>query len=269
MAFEYFELQETRGFADANGKVTASRVFRCFDDVTPLATPADVYAHFGVELPQIKEVFPGETAVYAVSYNIKHIPESRNAWEVTINYENTEPGTHLPNEEGYTEFSIDYAVEFRDLWRIDVPANKHVNGIPVLTDIAGTAVDMAGEPISVMTRMSDLVIKETVSSLTFAARSRVIRAARGRRNSAIFYGAPLGQVLYTGASASRIGLEKYSVTHKFRVDEFYHLIQTPERNQTKEVGCTRDGTGKLRATTVTYIQPFPGTYDFNSLSENF
>lgn len=267
MALEFFELQETRGFSDNGGKKTATRTFRCFDDAAPLTTPADVRANFGGSLPDIGDLFPGEKVVYAVSYSIKHVVEARGTWEVTFNYENSEPAERLPQEEGYTEISIDYAVEFRDVYRIGM--NIPTGGTPTVNDIGGTKIDKAGEPLSVMVRMSDVTIKETVSAASFPERSTRIRSARGRRNSAIFQGAPIGQVLYTGASASRIGLEKFSVTHKFRVDEFSHLLQSANRNQLKEVECTPDGTSIWRATTVQFVQPFPGLADFNLLSENF
>lgn len=184
-----------------------------------------------------------------------------------FNYENTEPGGKLPQEEGYTQITIDYRSEFRDLWRINptIPSNGTQNG----NDCGGTKIDSAGVPHSVLVRMSDITISETVSAASFPARSINIRAARGRRNLTVFQGAPIGQVLYTGAQASRIGLEKFSITHKFAQDEFSHMLQSPKRNQTGEVMYSPDTQGNQRATFVTLIQPFPGFADFNLLSENF
>lgn len=267
MALEFFELQETRGFSDNGGKKTATRTFRCFDDAAPLTTPADVRANFGGSLPDIGDLFPGEKVVYAISYSIKHVVEARGTWEVTFNYENSEPAERLPQEEGYTEISIDYAAEFRDAWRLqpNIPSNGTQTGV----DCGGTSIDKAGVPLSVLVRMSDITIVETVSAYSFPERSIKIRQARGRRNLTQFQGAPIGQVLYTGATANRIGLEKFSISHKFRQDEAFHMIQSTRRNQLKEIQTVADAQSIHRAEFVDLVQPFPGFADFNLLSENF
>jgi hypothetical protein len=267
MAVEYIELQETRGFSDNGGKKSASRTFHVWDDASPITSPSGVRATFGSSLPDIGDLFPDETVVYAISYSIRFVAESRNVWEVTFNYENTEPGGKLPQEEGYVQITIDYRSEFRDLWRLSptIPSNGTQNN----NDCGGTSIDSAGVPLSVLVRMSDITITETVSAASFPARSLAIRAARGRRNLTVFQGAPIGQVLYTGANASRVGLEKFSITHKFAQDEFSHMLQRAKRNQTGEVIYGPDAQQNQRATVVTLIQPFPGFADFNLLSENF
>lgn len=267
MALEYVELQETRGFRDNGGKKTATRLFRLWDDAAPLTTPAEVRAYFGSTLPDIGDLFPGETVVYAVSYAIKHVPEARNLWEVSFDYENTEPGQKLPQEEGYVQITIDYSAEFRDLWRVN-PAIP-TNGTQTGADCGGTPIDKSGEPLSVLVRMSDITITETVSAASFPSRSLLIRAARGRRNLTIFQGAPIGQVYYKGATANRIGLEKFSIVHKFAQDEYSHMLQSPRRNQTGMPQTAPDPQGVWRASHVELVQPFPGFADFNLLSENF
>lgn len=267
MAFEYLELQETRGFSDSGGRVTATRTFRCWDDASPITSPKLVKDHFGVELPEIRENFPDEKLIFATAFSIKHLPDTRGVWEVVFTYENAEPAERLPNEEGYVQISIDYAAEFRDAWRLqpNIPANGTQTGV----DCGGTPIDKAGVPISVLVRMSDITIVETVSAYSFPERSIKIRQARGRRNLTPFQGAPIGQVLYTGATANRIGLEKFSISHKFRQDEAFHMIQSPRRNQLKEVDVVADLQGIYRAGNVDLVQPFPGFADFNLLSENF
>ena len=267
MAFEYIEVQETRGFSENGGKKTASRVFRAWDNDTPLTSPAAVRAYFGVSLPDVGDLFPDETVVYCVSYSMKHLPNSRNEWEVTFNYENTEISGKLPQEEGYVQYAINYSVEFRDFWRISptIPTNGQQNG----NNCGGTPIDKAGEPLSVMVRMSDITITETVSAASFPARSQTIRSMRGKRNSVQFEGAPVGQVLYTGASANRIALEKLSVAHKFVQDEYYHMLQSPRLNQLKKPELERDNQGVYRAKWVDLVQPFPQLANFNLLSENF
>ena len=267
MAFEYVELQETRNYSEAAGKVTASRKFRCWDDASPIQTPAEVRDHFGSELPSVGSKFPDENVVYCTSYSISHVPDMRNTWEVTFNYENTEFTGQLPQEEGYVQITVDYAAEFRDVWRLNptIPQYGTQNG----QNCGGEKIDKAGEPISVLVRMSDLTIVETVSAASFPDRSLLIRQARGRRNLTQFQGAPIGQVLYTGATANRIGIEKYQITHRFRQDEAFHMIQSPRRNQLGQVQKELDNQGIWRAAWVDLVQPFAGFADFNLLSENF
>lgn len=267
MAFEYLELQETRGFSDSGGRVTATRTFRCWDDASPITTPAGVKEHFGSELPDIRDNFPDEKLIFATAFSIKHLPDTRGVWEVVFTYENAEPAERLPNEEGYTQITIDYAAEFRDVWRLQ--PNIPTNGTQTGVDCGGTKIDKAGEPLSVLVRMSDITIVETVSAFGFPERSLKIRQARGRRNLTPFQGAPIGQVLYAGATATRIGLEKFSISHRFRQDENSHMQQSPRRNQLKEIMTTPDNDGIHRAEFVDLVQPFPGFADFNLLSENF
>jgi hypothetical protein len=268
MAFEYVELQETRNYSEAAGKVTASRKFRCWDDASPIETPAEVRDHFGDELPSVGSKFPDENVVYCTSYSISHVPDMRNTWEVTFNYENTEFTGQLPQEEGYVQITVDYAAEFRDVWRLNPNIPQY--GTQTGLECGGTKIDKAGEPISVLARMSDLTIVETVSASSFPDRSLLIRQARGRRNLTQFQGAPIGQVLYTGATANRIGIEKYQITHRFRQDEAFHMIQSPLRDQLGKVRTQEDGPFQIhRAKWVDLVQPFSGFADFNLLSENF
>lgn len=267
MAFEYLELQETRGFSDSGGRVTATRTFRCWDDASPITTPAGVKEHFGSELPDIRDNFPDEKLIFATAFSIKHLPDTRGVWEVVFTYENAEPAERLPNEEGYTQITIDYAAEFRDVWRLQ--PNIPTNGTQTGANCGGTPIDKAGVPLSVLVRMSDITITETVSAFSFPDRSIKIRQARGRRNLTPFQGAPIGQVLYAGATANRIGLEKFSISHRFRQDENFHMIQSPRRNQLGNVQTSPDTEGLDRATWVDLVQPFPGFADFNLLSENF
>lgn len=268
MAITVIEQRDTRNFSQSTGRISASRTFVVYDDAAPLTTPAAVRAYFNsTDLPQIGDVFPGETDVYAVNFDISLIEDSDKAWRVQFSYENVEPGESQPNEEGYTEITIDYKAEFRDIYRLS--PNVPTNGNPgVNQEIGGTPVDAAGAPISKLHRLSELVITEVVAGSTFPERSLRIRDARGKRNSAVFQGAPIGQVLYQGATATRIAVNKFQIQHRFAQDEKYHLLQMPEKNQDGEVNRTLVN-GVWRAKTVVYVQPFPDGYDFNTLSENF
>lgn len=269
MAATVYEMQETRGLSEASGRFTATRKFAVWDDASAITQPSTIRALFGAgSLPDIGDEFPGETDIFAISYDIRHLPNSRNIWEVEFRYENTEPGDKQPQEPGYTEFSIDYSFEFRQLWRARPNLPVPVNGTATLDDIGGTKVDAGGRPVSVMVKITNLTIGETVLASTLPDRSQVIRLLRGRRNNTIFYGAPIGQVLYLGAQSSRIALDKYTLQHKFAVDEFSHLVQTPALDHNREVFVSKVN-GVFRASEVRFVQPFPDFGDFNLLSENF
>lgn len=269
MAATIYEMQETRGLSESSGRFTATRKFAVWDEVSAITQPATIRALFGAgSLPDIGDLFPGETDIYAISYDIRHLPNSRNIWEVEFRYENTEPGEKQPQEPGYTEFSIDYSFEFRQLWRARPNLAVPTNGTPTLDDIGGTKVDAGGRPVSVMVKITNLVIAETVLSTTVPDRSQVIRLLRGRRNNTVFYGAPIGQVLYLGAQSSRIALDKYTLQHKFAVDEYSHLIQSAALDHNREV-FVDPVNGVFRASEVRFVQPFPDFGDFNQLSENF
>ena len=269
MAVTIIELQETRSFSEAGGKFSASRKFLVYDDAAPITTPAGVRDNFGKSsLPEIGEQFPGETDIYAISYDIRHIPESRNVWEVEFRYENTQPDERQPQEPGYVEITIDYASEFRDFYRVKPNLDIPTNGTPSLNDINGTPIDVAGEPMSFAARLSTVNITETILGETLPDRSLAIRAARGRRNQFPFLGAPIGQVVYLGATASRIAVNKFQIQHKFSQDDLYHMLQQPRRDPQRNVELFRVN-GVLRANFVTWVQPFPEFYDFGLLSENF
>lgn len=270
MAITVIEQRDTRNFSQSTGRISASRTFVVYDDAAPLTTPAAVRAYFdSTNLPQIGDLFPGETDVYAVNFDISLVEDSEKAWRVQFSYENVEPGDSQPNEEGYTEITIDYKAEFRDIYRLSPNLGLAPNGNPSNeNDIGGIPVDASGSPISKIQRLSELIITEVVAASTFPARSLIIRAARGKRNNAPFQGAPIGQVLYQGATATRIAVNKFQIQHRFAQDEFYHLIQRPQKNAEGDP-VKEFINGFWRAKPVSWVQPFPDGYDFNTISENF
>jgi hypothetical protein len=112
-------------------------------------------------------------------------------------------------------------------------------------------------------------IGETVLSSTIQARLVTIANMTGKRNDAVFQGFAAGTLVYQGASASRIAVDKYTLSHKFAFDSRFHMLQIPERDQNKEVVPMRDNNNIVRAKRVRWVQPFPILGQFNTLSENF
>jgi hypothetical protein len=268
MTATIYETQETRDFSMSGGRVSASRRFVVFDDAAEITEPAVVRDLFGAGLPEMGDLFPGEWNIFATNYAITRRAGSSGVWDVEISYSNNEPGTFQPAEVGYVDYSIDYSAEFRELWRVGSGLIIPANGSPNTNDIAGVKIDQAGVPVSVLVRMSTIQITETVTSVSIPARSLVIRAARGRRNNTVFQGAPVGQALYQGATATRIAIDTYTITHKFSQDEYSHLLQVPARDQNGEV-IKAVTASVFNASIVRFVQPFPNSYDFNAISENF
>lgn len=208
--------------------------------------------------------------MYAKSYSLRPEAESRNVWILDFTYENSEPLEKQPQEIGYTQFSVNWSVEFRDIYRVNPGMNIPQYGSPAGDAfVGGTSVDVAGEPMSVLHYLGAIEFSETVSLATLPDRSQLIRAARGKRNLTEFQGAPIGQVLYKGASANRIGVDRVSLTHTFAQDAHYHMIQVADKDADGKVQLIQIPTGEFVAYACRWRQPFPEFANFNLLSENF
>ena len=269
------ELQETRNESWSDGKITATRRFAVWNDSTPLTTAAAVRALFGttvdgVDLPDIGSQFPGDTALYAKSYTLKPEAESRYVWMLEFAYENSEPLEKQPQEIGYSQFSVDWSVEFRDFYRVNPGMSIPQYGSPSNEAfVGGTSIDVAGEPMTVLHNLSTIEFVETVALSTLPDRSQLIRAARGKRNLAEFQGAPIGQVLYRGAKANRIGVDRVSLVHSFSQDSLYHMIQVVDKDADGKPKLVEMPNGEKVAQVCRWRQPFPEFANFNLLSENF
>jgi hypothetical protein len=276
MALAAIELQETRNMNYSGGKTAATRRFAIWDDAAPLTTPKQIRDTFGttingLDIPTRNSLFPGEIGIYARSYSITVRDDGSGIWNLDWHYENGEPFQFQPLEIGYTQFSVDWSAEFRDVWRTNPGLVIPPFGSPNVleSDIGGRKVDSAGLPLSVLSYFSTIEFTETVALETLPDRSQSIRAVRGTRNAVDFQGAPRGQVVYKGARAQRVALDKVSLTHSFAQDAQMHLIQVPRRGADGQVLLSEASPGILRAAIVAYEQPFPDFTDFNALSENF
>lgn len=275
MSVSAIELQASRSSSDSNGKTTATRTFAVWNDASELTSPAAVRATFGtvagsVTIPDVGDLFPDETDVYCIAYNISREDGSRGVWKVEYSYENTEWTFVGEASVGYVQFTLDWSAEFRDVWRVapglNVPANGSAGSN---TQAGGSSIDVAGEPMSVLRYFATLEISETVPLTTLDARSAVIMATRGTRNSGVFRNGAIGSVLYKGAKASRISSNKASLTHSFVQDDWYHMIQYPKKLADGGTELLESTPGVYNAAIVYWRQPFPLFSDFNQLSENF
>lgn len=272
MAQVTVEALETRSLSDTGGRLNGSRSFYVYDDTTPMTQPSSIVFGTG-GMPDYGEAFPGETEVFATSFSIEPVPNSNYVWRVTWQYmaggggEVITPIQVQPVVPGYVGVSLEYGGEFRDAWRTG-PSLTYWTSSYQDTDIGGRKIDAAGEPVSVFVPFQTLVVEETVSAGSMPSRSVNIRYATGERNDRAFFGAEAGSLLYEGASARRVSLTAYSITHRFRYDPWWHARQQPRMGQSRQPDVDLYG-GFLQANFVRWVQPFPRTFNFNSLSEYF
>jgi hypothetical protein len=275
---------ESRTYSYEAGKVTASRTFKVFDTtLSGLKTPADVRAVFGSAgdgvgfaggetwLPEVDELFPGETELYAQSYSLAR-DAGTEVWTVVWTYRNAESGSSQPNEPGYVEYTLDVSAGFVDTYFVNpqYPRDGTLSANDGSNQITGGAqIDIEGTPISSLRLTTDINISETVASTGgMPAVYTQARAARGKRNSATWEGLAKGRVVYLGCTVRRIGVSLYSVQHRLQEASDFHLIQYPERDSTGRIP-TSPINGKDRASKVLWRQPFPDFYDFTLISSNW
>lgn len=267
------EALDTRSISNSGGNLSGSRTFHVYSDdpSAPIQEPASIVLGDGT-LPAYGELFPGETDLYATTFQIDPVPDSGYVWRVRWNYssgggEVPDPNQVIPTVPGYVTFSMEYGGQWRDAWRAE-PGLTLWSPTYNNADIAGTKIDAGGEPTSVWSPQHTLIVEETVTSASISSRSIAIRNCVGTRNSASFYGAAAGTLLYEGASARRVSLLAYSVTHRFRYDEWLHAGQQPRMNSQRQPDVDLYG-GQLQANNVRWVQPYGSTTNFNTISENF
>ena len=268
---EIIEKLESRSIQSSGGRGTGSRQFyaRGYGD------PSQIYKTFGktvsgVAVPNKGESSPSIPGLIAKDFSITAVPGQSSVYEISWAYEmisteflaapEVDPPEQLPNEVNYVELSSEIRTEFMLAWRSN-PSTSDADSPSPDDDIGGTPVDAGGNPTSIMRRRQELVLTETVNYVQFGN----ISAMAFKRNSRPFLGASVGRVLYRGASVRRTGLSVYTIAHSFVDDQFYHLEQQPLIDQN---GVAIDIDNDGHADEVYFIQPFPDTGDFHSLSQN-
>lgn len=275
------EQRESRAEQEnADGSRTAARVFMVY----PLAsetftTPADVRAKFGTtpdqgdSLPGYREQFPGDAGMLAAFVEIEPEAPDQHMWRVVWHYKTLYTGERNPTEEGYLEWGETGSLEFRDKWRNSYPMPP--TGYPdasipagVSVEVYGTAIDVAGVPVSASHATGEITISENVTSANLPSYRLAWAAASGKRNSAAFAGRPKGSLLLLPPTLSKIAPNMYRVQYRMPWDQDFHCVQVPARTADGEVRKGTDGTN-LFAELVHWRQPFPLTVDFFTLSPNF
>jgi hypothetical protein len=91
----------------------------------------------------------------------------------------------------------------------------------------------------------------------------------GKRNDAVFLGAPIGTLLYQGFQTAPIDSNYYRMSHTFLYDAWYHLEQIPAPNPTGEpiltAGVTIGTYPILQVASVVWLQKYSDTASFSSI----
>jgi hypothetical protein len=198
----------------------------------------------------------GQTC-YLQSITADSVADGPGIYDVRADY-STESWTVTSN---YVAMDMESNAQIVDVWRTGATMPGDISA-PADTDIGGTSVDINGYPISAVYPQQTLSITNIRSNNNAAG----ILAALGKRNSDAYLGAAAGSLLFTGASAKRIGDAKYEVTYKLTYDAAFHLRQQPARDADGKCRVTApDANGVSKAQRVMWRQPFKATYAFSSI----
>jgi hypothetical protein len=281
MAVRFVESLDSRTLVDESGRAVGSRRFAIYNDDTggtALTTPESVIALYGTtdgngtNLPAKGDPFPGFADLLALSPRLRRMPGHADLWEVEWQYRtsNWVPTDLQPEEVGYVDVTTTAYGEPVDVWRTLSAAERETlfgtggdyafgNQPGSNTDIGGTAVDIAGVPVSLATFKVEIQLTETTDQLPDQG---YLVQFLNRRNNTTFSGAPVGMVVYRGFDTARIDLGLWRVSHRFVLDPYYHLVQIPTYNPDGSVWVNSTGV----AEEVYYRQPFQGGADFNAIS---
>jgi hypothetical protein len=264
MAQTVHEQLVSRNLSISGGKITGTRVFVVWDDAAAITEPSQIT--LGANgMPAAGDLFPGETTVYALSHTIDPLGDGKATWRVTWQYG---PSTNPPSDLGYVERTTSTGFQFLDVYRLNVPSAYGGNGSNG-SNIGGTPVDAGGDPTTIRTVVVTLQISENIRDFQMPGRLATIAEAVGKRNSATFEGFAAGTLVYSGNDSSRVNVNLFRLTHRFEYRADFHMQQVPRKNSQGDVSMTFSPQYGFHAETVAFVQPFPQTYDFNTISENF
>jgi hypothetical protein len=281
MATVVLETIDSRPLQTQGGITTATRSFTVYDDATPITDAVQVYTLFGTAgLPNYGEQFPNAAiALIANDVTVRRMENQTDVYEVVWSYIQVSFGlldVKEPNEPGYVDVSASANAEPVDAWRslnaVNISAlvaqgAHYQNGTPQnddIFDIGGRPIDIAGEPVSRLVRKVESTFSITVDAVPNLG---FFAAFIGRRNSLNFNGSAPGRVLYLGADIRRISKQRWSISHRFSLDEWLHMRQQIARfpDGTPILGSFSSTAG-VRAQYVTFVQPFPDLADLYQIS---
>lgn len=219
--------------------------------------------------------FPGIPTLRATEHSAEQIDRAKpgQGYEVTVRYEPStgpdwqQPGPNDPGDPGFLEINVETSAKPYDVWRVGDPeaTDWDVDATPsaaeaggVLLDIGGVKIDSGGEQVSTVRVFSTLRVSKTLNAEPDYLE---IRNHTGTRNSSVYAGAAIGSLLYQGGNSRRIGVSTYIVDHTFHWDDWYHLVQVPDRDANGIIQLDLQN----HAEPVFWRQSFPLKTDFFAL----
>ena len=259
------ELYTSRTFANDNGQWTCNRSF--------LAYPNTADANVGLTglmqhpaVPKLGDRHPELATMIVVGHEMNPIEDHAGAYGIVVKYAGGEmPGGGGGNNSttpGFVTEAVNMRVVYIDVWRTG--GDFMLPDGNTTTDIGGDCVDTAGQPYSYPLPLVELQVTENLPHPPYfnAWAGRV-----AKRNSQSFAHAEPGQVVYFGATSKQMTPEIWQVTHTFVWDK--HMKHRRQQAKTDETGRVslgpKEGVDSFGfcADTVTWVQPFPVTSDFN------
>tara|TARA_R110000824_G_scaffold367453_4_gene556639 strand:+ start:1909 stop:2742 length:834 start_codon:yes stop_codon:yes gene_type:complete len=198
------------------------------------------------------------------SYDLRREPSGNDTWFVTFKFRNVPHNPSLPQTPsglssgpeaiGFEELTARTTVVPVLAWRGGNMAMPEDNGLwgEARGDIGGDPLDAGGQPQTVFKWQFEITRSE-VSEQAFSKSLSSFGFQTGYRNSSEVFGFPAGTVIYKGANITRIGTNRYRVSHAYTYDSFYHAIQTMGYNADGQFDVNEDG----YADVVYWTQPFP------------
>lgn len=293
MTIQKKEALESRSYNSANGRRKYKRKFHVWDDAFTYGEGTGLNSTSALLQSSVAsgDPHPENAAFFATDFDVTQQRDTRHVWEVEWTYEPITPGGggDDPFEVGFSEINTDHQVEFVDTYRVDyVPDEGEPSFWPPLTiwsegyppampttenaedtDIGGMSVDEAGRPVSSIVRAVRFVITHVTPALTNSDLEFLTGMTGARnKNSSPFIGVPAGQLLYKGASTSRITTDTYRVVHEFIADEFFHMRQVALHDKDgKPIRYSPGGPDSQEyASFVHWIQPFPRLLAFDGFN---
>jgi len=164
-----------------------------------------------------------------------------------------------------------------NVWRIGptIPSNGDVTWPTGVVDIAGTKVDVAGNPVSyeipqMQISMEILWDRTGQNGLNAVGEppTSLYSSYIGTRNSVSFLGCDIGTMVYRGFTVSPQN-EYYRIQHQWLWDQMYHLDQIalpmPDGAPVCESIVTIAGLDVLQCTKVGFFQKYPSKTNHTSL----
>lgn len=280
MSVQVQEQIASRAVSKSGGKLTARRSFHVWNTAVAIDTPGQVVVLFGTSgLPVYGEAFPESPNLLARDYRIARADGHTDLWVVEWDYGIGDQVGLIgrePGEIGYTEITARIGGGFVDAWRALTGAQLSAltavgaaypsgSGNSSRSDIGGTPIDVAGEPLQDVVRQVEIQITEIQGGMPDLS---FYLPFVWCRNNTSFLGARIGQLLYTGANVSRIDVNRFQWEHTFVLDRWWHMRQQPYKYADGRIPMMGQP-GRQNAESVFFVQPFPTYANFFAMSSNF